>query len=942
MRYLLSPYRLPTHHQVYLNEDEMGAWLNAIICLWHPAILWGTDSPPRVDSAYEHEQPKAGRMYVLPETPPQFLPDDWDDRLHAIGAIRLPAHSTREATWSSFYEKITESAQKPETQEYFNKPEILQLLELPEEAVQPFYGLGFGYMMIDTLFEAMDHDKLLDLAGFWSDIQLGIQTLLDKAPAEETENHLKNAAQKLLSAREVLYSVNIHLLDLWDLTEQTAGCPPLALATGNPLSILCNAKTLEQLPADLLTTISSKMDEAIQPPILEVIGGIYRDREDGILPVESQLWNLRHGREVTKRLLKTNVEVLARKQSASHPQTPCYVQQTGFRRAFLSSFDGATTPSYRATIVNWTSPDGKSIDAFTRVPSSTAKAETFFNLVHTLHQSISQDSAPTVSIIHDRETVQPFYADWLALSKLGPVLGEWSTFTRYFSDAMAGEYVGVSNADDFFIDYLEQRVNARRADVVSGFARHARERRQLDAAYAFAAINRVMAAAPFEGDPAQQLAALHALENTRETAGVDGIIGQEYPEIAKNTTYWAKWLTSRLQSRSAENQPGYMVLNPCMFTRRVTLELDKANGHLPITDPLKAAQTDADQTRVVVEVPPLGFAWIPATGNPAPAKPRVRMADGHTIRNEFLEAEIDEATGGIKAIRDVKTRSSRIGMQLVFNPGSRSECRGVQITKNGAALGEITSTGVLFNEANEEIAEFKLRLRAWLTRPMIDVKIDITPKMKPTGYPWHSYYGARFAWRDERAAIVRGVNGAAMRTDHNRPMSADFVDIRLGRFGTTIVTGGLPFHQRQGSRMLDVILVPECEETASFELGLALDREYPMQAAFGFVSPVSVIPTTKGPPHVGPLGWLFQVDSPNLLLLGLRPTADGKRSMIATFLETSGVHGGTANLICVRDPISATMIDGDDQQANGLSINGDAVQLDFAAGELFRVRIDFE
>ena len=28
-RLLLSPYRLPTHHQVYLNEDEMAAWLTA-------------------------------------------------------------------------------------------------------------------------------------------------------------------------------------------------------------------------------------------------------------------------------------------------------------------------------------------------------------------------------------------------------------------------------------------------------------------------------------------------------------------------------------------------------------------------------------------------------------------------------------------------------------------------------------------------------------------------------------------------------------------------------------------------------------------------------------------------------------------------------------------------------------------------------------------------
>ena len=45
---------------------------------------------------------------------------------------------------------------------------------------------------------------------------------------------------------------------------------------------------------------------------------------------------------------------------------------------------------------------------------------------------------------------------------------------------------------------------------------------------------------------------------------------------------------------------------------------------------------------------------------------------------------------------------------------------------------------------------FRLRLRAWLSRPVLDVRIELEPKHPPTGYPWHAYYGARFAWRDDR------------------------------------------------------------------------------------------------------------------------------------------------------------------------------------------------
>jgi hypothetical protein len=179
-----------------------------------------------------------------------------------------------------------------------------------------------------------------------------------------------------------------------------------------------------------------------------------------------------------------------------------------------------------------------------------------------------------------------------------------------------------------------------------------------------------------------------------------------------------------------------------------------------------------------------------------------------------------------------------------------------------------------------------------------------------------------------------------MQTAHTRPVTPDFLDIKLGRQGTTLFTGGLPFHQRQGARMVDVILVPEAEEGKVFELGLAIDRDYPMQTALGMISPVAVVPTTKGPPHIGPTGWLFHLDSPNLLLLNLRPTDDGQRSFIATLLETSGVHGGMAEMRCVRDPAYAAMLDGDDQPIMGLSIEGDAVRMEFAAGELFRIRVD--
>lgn len=944
-RLLLSPYRLPTHHQVYLNEDEMAEWLNGYIVLWHPALLLGGDRPPRVDSAYDHEQPTAGRAYVFPDSPPQFLPDDWPDRVKATGALKLPAHTNRDETIRAMIEAFRAAGESDEGRDLFGSSDQLALLDLPIEKVRPFFGIGFGHLMVDSLFEAMDHERLLDVSGFWNDVHEAVQALLKPDGAEAVENHLRDAAAKLLSAREVLYAVNIHLLDVWLLSEDRVDvAPPAALSVSSPLNLMAMGRALERLvqqSPERARELRVKLDEAIQPPVLEIIGGVYREREDALLPIESQLWNLWKGRGASKDALGATVEVLARRRSANHPHIPAWVQATGLRRALLASFDGAVTPNHRATVVNWTSPDGKAIDAFTRVPAPSHKAETFFNLVYTLHQSITSDSAPTLALLHQQEPPHPLYEDWLALSKLGPVLGTWTTFSRYFSDALAGEYIGTSNPDDFFADYLEERTNAHRPDPVSAFASHARARRRLDAAWTFASIYRSLSAAGPTDEENAFVEDLHKTENEIESVGLDAIAGGDSQPSASEST-WAQKLADRLQIRAEANRPGFMLLNPCAFTRRVALELEGMSGPLPIEGFVKAAQFDADKARIVVEVPPLGFAWLPSGGVPgaSPPRPRIRLADGMTVRNEYFEAEIDSATGGLKAFRDTKTRVPRLGMQFVYNPGSRSEAQSIRVTHNGAALGEIVSEGRILNEQNEELATFRLRLRAWLSRPVIDVRIELEPKHLPTGYPWHSYYGVRFAWREERAALMRGVNGLSMQTSHTRPVSPDFVEVRLGRSGTTILTGGLPFHQRQGPRMLDVILVPEGEQAKIFDLGLALDRDYPMQAAVGMISPVAVVPTTKGPPHIGPTGWLFHLDSPNLLLINLRPAADGSRGFIATFIETSGVHGGSAELRCVRDPSGATLVDGDDHPTSGLTVVGDAVRLDFAAGELFRVKVD--
>src|SRR5438034_11830115 len=107
---LLSPYRLPAQHPLTLANEDMAAWLNGHAVLWHPAALWQASSPPRVDSPYDHENPRPGHVYAVPQSPPSLLPDDWQARVRAAGAVAFQATPDRATTLANLKTALTAAA----------------------------------------------------------------------------------------------------------------------------------------------------------------------------------------------------------------------------------------------------------------------------------------------------------------------------------------------------------------------------------------------------------------------------------------------------------------------------------------------------------------------------------------------------------------------------------------------------------------------------------------------------------------------------------------------------------------------------------------------------------------------------------------------------------------------------------------------------------------
>ncbi len=924
--FLLSPYRPPTSYAVTLNTAETAAWLNGYVALWHPAVLGVIAGPPQPASVYDHDTPGEGFVFAMPEGPTVYQADDWRQRVRDAKAVCFTATASREETYANLREACQESG---------------EWRDADAELVRLFAGLGYGYLMIDTLFDAMSHDKLLDAAGFWADVRTALEKI---AEPREARQHLVAAAEKLKVAREGAYSGNVHLLE-WVMPDPAdlGGTWPAALASNSPVTVIASAETLERLASEhpeRFAELKARTPTDL-PASAEVCVGAYRERDDALLPVESQWWNLRTGRTRMKKLLGQEPAVFARRTSAFAPQSPSWWQQFGYRHGIVVSFDGGLIPSRYSAVVSWPGPDGKTVDVFTREPHPAHESQTFFNFAYLLHQAISHDSTPTLTLLH-KKAAAVGYADYLALGDLAPVFGTAVSMSGYFSETHAGDYTGAATADEFFADYLDDRVtNHHRPDAVSGFAKHLRLRRRIDSAFALAALHRTLTPETPEED--ERLRQLTELEDAIETRGPDLGPADTPDEFSQKLdpleTAFAKQLADRVQVRAVENRPGFVLFNSCGFARRVIAELPNQSGPIPVEGAVKASEFADGVARVVVEIPGLGFAWIPrGSAKTALPKPRIKTAEGTVVRNEFFEAELDPATGGLRAFRDTKTRINRLGQMLVFNPGSKMVATSVTITHAGTALGEVTSEGRIENEHGEPLADFRQRVRAWLGRPVLEMRIDLTPRHRPTGYPWHAYYGARFGWRDDRTATFRGTNGANGQSTHARPVSPDYLEFRLGGERTFLFTGGLPFLQRHGNRMMDVVLIPEGETATSFDLLIATDREYPMQTALGWVAPTPMVETEKGPPHIGESGWLGAVDLPSLVLTSLRPEVG--RAVMARFLETAG-FAGSAELRFARDPLTAKLVDLMGVPLNDVSLIEGAIPLEFSAGEAVSVRAEF-
>jgi alpha-mannosidase len=927
------------------DAEAEAAWA-AASALWHPALL-----------------ARSGRLPLAEDTASPSVPEPGDVRVVAAGSAARLGHEDRlaeESAGAEVVEGVLDRLEVARSVLARLDPDAT-LGDVSDPIALDFLALGTARRMLRDLTAAMGHADCLDAESLAREA-IGGACAWAEGDRPGATNRLRAAFELLTQAREKFYPVDAYLVDLLLLDpSEPAGALAGALEARSPFTVLSPARGIDAL-ASVEPAALAALRQAVDDGWADVAGGPFDESDEPLRPVESILWQYRQGaRTYRAHLDGRSVETLARRRFGLYPMLPQIARRFAIRFAVHLGFDAGRFPLPAEAKRLWEAPDGTTVESLTRAPLAADRPAQGVRLPWVLARSMKDDHVATLPLLHWPSPLAGWYLDLRRVAAYSPVLARWVTLNDYFHLTDRPWDVFRPSADEYVTPYLSQAVARGDAAPISGRVDLHRSRARLDALVWLDAVSAALkpaAEAPTTAGPDELLPPLarfadveEALETGR-VAEAEGRLDALLPEHAAR-------LARAIVGDGAGGRPGYLVFNPLAMPRRAAVLLPGASPGLPPEGPLRASQLTEEGLWGVVDLPGFGFAWVPG-GPPesldAPGRPGV-SASGRVIRNEAVEVEFDEATGGLRGIRTPGEQPSRVGQQLVavglVSPdgqplGSRMRGESFEVEYAGPALVQALSRGQITDEAERPVARFSQRVRLWTGRPTAELGItldDLDPaflhRLGRAADPWECFLACRWAWPESEAELRRTSLLAPSATKADRPETPDALEIVGRRRRTALLFGGLAHHRRRGGRMLDTLLVAGRESRRTFRLGVALDLEQPFHAALDLTAPTPVVPVSAGPPRTGPAGWFFHLDRPGVAVTRVEFTGgtDGRGpGLIVHLLETGG-RATRSRFRVFRNPTWARQTDFQGDLIVDLPVEGDAVLVDLAPHELARVEI---
>lgn len=855
--------------------------------------------------------------------------------------------------------------------------------DVDHDLVADFLALGTCYLQVELLTRHMHHFSNLDEVHLQREAVAAAEAAVAD-DAEACRTHLRACFEALLEARERFYPVDCYLIDLCLLIPRLADEHLERMVTaGKPVSLLLSGQDLEEIAADK-PEIVHMLRRAWEAGTIDVAGGELREAPTPLLSIESVLWEIARGREVYQKHFGRTPTTWGRRRFGFSTQIPQLISRFGFHSALHFALDDGIYPDAEQSKIRWEGCDGTVVDAITRIPLAGDSAVSFLRFAVRMAESMEEDQVAAVIFARWPELTTPWFEDFRRMQNYAPCLGRLVTLSEFFEHTDDPGRLSSYTAGEYFSPFLVQTVAKEEADPISRFVDYySRSSRFRAAAWCRAAAPMLLGATLADKEATGR-------EDGLERAAPDStpLAVSQAEELLNEFEPAAAKRLAEVITASGEPARGYLVINTLSFPRRVSVELPEMETPPQADEAIKAVQFDEQHKLVTVGLPASGFTWISASGvagtSSASRKSDAPTAEGNVLRNELFEVYVNEATGGIRTIKGYGRSPNRLSQQLAFrfprerlikpdDPDEPEEktyysemrCHSLSITSDGPALGEIVTAGEIVDQQDgSRLAGFRQTFRVWRGRPVVEIDVELEIDRMPDGDPWTNYYATRFAWNDSTAALTRSVQMGAHGFQGERFESPHYLEIADEEQRTTILGCGLPFHRRTGMRMVDSLLVVKGETRRRFRFVVAVEANYPMQAALDAMTPPIVVPTERRP-RSGPRGWFFHLSAKNVQLLSIlelggeapqesstiderpvqeqhdHPPSTGGPGFVLRLIETEG-RSRQVKLGCFKTPSTARLRDFRGRPLNDLPIEADTVLIDMSGHEIADVELRFD
>lgn len=922
-----------------LGEDAAASLLNAFSILWHPALIASTGAFPRWERSDDTLTVLPDRLVVVPTSSNEWVPATWVERARREGCVVIHNEHDREA--------MLHQALAP-----------LELdVAIDSELVQDFLALGTVHLQTELLTRHMRNFSHLDEAHMQREVTAAAQAAIQH-DIETARSHLTHCFEMLLECRERFYPVDCHLIDLCLINPQLAG-PELKAIAENPiptngLATVADWSTIVEKDHSWQEILST----AIQRGTFEIIGGEDQELPTPLMALDSELYQLRSGREKLKSLFNTQPKTWARRRFGLSSFLPQMLDRLGYTSALHFVMDDGIYPDEEQTIMRWEGSDGTTIDAFSRIPLAIDSASSFLRFPLRMSESMDYDHVAAVVFAHWPKMRTPWLDDLRRAAAYAPVLGKFVTFSEFFETSDSQSRMSDFKTNAYFTLDLIQSVAREEKNPISRWTDYWSRRRWFE-----------------KLDWGQQLIKLlksgghlPASENALESA-----VEAAHPEADETPLKSAdeqldlstETVSAGLKSLFAtQGQPGkgVLIVNPHSFARKSLV--DWPHGKPTDQAGIVGRQVISEKSSALVDLPPCGFLWLSASDSEQESQVgKTPLAEGLTLRNELFEVSLSDVTGGIAKVSTYRRSPNRISQQIAFRfPQERQvligegdeqevfktyyslmEMRESRIISAGPLVGEIETSGEMIDgQTGQVVATFRQRTRIVRGRPNVDVEIELDLKKTPKGDPWTNYIGCRFAWKHTTASLTGSMQQGAHLLGRQRIESPQYLEIADDNFRTTILTPGLPFHRMTGERMLDTLLIAEGETRRKFEFSIAVDVNYPMQAHLDAFSDPLVLPTDTAPSGGSKQGWLFHLGAANVQITRILPlpSTSEKKGFILRLLETEG-RTKSFPLQCFRTPAAARQISFQGESVQTLDIRNDQIRVEIAPYEICDIEITY-